>query len=337
MPYCTMCGAELAPEAKFCGSCGAAVEQGEPQQPQYQEPAPQQPQYQQAAPQQPQYQPQQAAPQQPQYQPQQAAPQQPQYQQAAPQQPQYQQAAPQQTQYQQAAPQQPQYQQAQPQYQQAQPQYQQAAPQQPVSKQKIDYLPNAANDKTTRFMWGGVAAALMAVALLFISRTSGYHLNSIWYGMSIASTGLSCIAMVSIFLSLRKGLAGQTVMPQLLNATAILNVVVTGISLLAAVLVLLGDSGTYKVIRTLSDLYEIGSLAYLVCFIIVAVKLLMAYEGNMKNLAIVMLVVPAIGLLMVLLESRTKAVTILFTVGIQGAYCYLYYLAHQIFTGKKLF
>lgn len=186
-------------------------------------------------------------------------------------------------------------------------------------------------------MWGGVAAALMAVALLFISRTSGYHLNSIWYGMSIASTGLSCIAMVSIFLSLRKGLAGQTVMPQLLNATAILNVVVTGISLLAAVLVLLGDSGTYKVIRTLSDLYEIGSLAYLVCFIIVAVKLLMAYEGNMKNLAIVMLVVPAIGLLMVLLESRTKAVTILFTVGIQGAYCYLYYLAHQIFTGKKLF
>ena len=314
-----MCGAELAPEAKFCGSCGAAVEQGEPQQPQYQEPAPQQPQYQQAAPQQPQYQPQQAAPQQPQYQPQQAAPQQPQYQQAAPQQAQ------------------PQYQQAQPQYQQAQPQYQQAQPQQPVSKPKIDYLPNAANDKTTRFMWGGVAAALMAVALLFISRTSGYHLNGIWYGMSIASTGLSCIAMVSIFLSLRKGLAGQTVMPQLLNATAILNVVVTGISLLAAVLVLLGDSGTYKVIRTLSDLYEIGSLAYLVCFVIVAVKLLMAYEGIMKNLAIVMLVVPAIGLLMVLLESRTKAVTILFTVGIQGAYCYLYYLAHQIFTGKKLF
>ena len=313
MPYCTMCGAELAPEAKFCGSCGAAVEQGEPQQPQYQEPAPQQPQYQ----------PQQAAPQQPQYQPQQAAPQQPQYQQAAPQQPQYQQAAPQQPQYQQAAPQ--------------QPQYQQAAPQQPVSKQKIDYLPNAANDRTTRFMWGGVAAALMAVALLFISRTSGYHLNGIWYGMSIASTGLSCIAMVSIFLSLRKGLAGQTVMPQLLNATAILNVVVTGLSLLAAVLVLLGDSGIYKVIRTLSDLYEIGSLAYLVCFVIVAVKLLMAYEGNMKNLAIVMLVVPAIGLLMVLLESRTKAVTILFTVGIQGAYCYLYYLAHQIFTGKKLF
>ena len=311
-----MCGAELAPEAKFCGSCGAAVEQGEPQQPQYQEPAPQQPQYQPAAPQQPQYQ--QAAPQQSQYQPQQ-----PQYQQAAPQQPQYQQAAPQQPQYQQAAPQ--------------QPQYQQAAPQQPVSKQKIDYLPNAANDKTTRFMWGGVAAALMAVALLFISRTSGYHLNSIWYGMSIASTRLSCIAMVSIFLSLRKGLAGQTVMPQLLNATAILNVVVTGISLLAAVLVLLGDSGIYKVIRTLSDLYEIGSLAYLVCFVIVAVKLLMAYEGNMKNLAIVMLVVPAIGLLMVLLESRTKAVTILFTVGIQGAYCYLYYLAHQIFTGKKLF
>ena len=331
MPYCTMCGAELAPEAKFCGSCGAAVEQGEPQQPQYQEPAPQQPQYQpqQAAPQQPQYQ--QAAPQQAQPQYQQAQPQQPQYQQAAPQQPQYQQAQPQ---YQQA---QPQYQQAQPQYQQAQPQYQQAQPQQPVSKQKIDYLPNAANDKTTRFMWGGVAAALMAVALLFISRTSGYHLNSIWYGMSIASTGLSCIAMVSIFLSLRKGLAGQTVMPQLLNATAILNVVVTGISLLAAVLVLLGDSGTYKVIRTLSDLYEIGSLAYLVCFVIVAVKLLMAYEGIMKNLAIVMLVVPAIGLLMVLLESRTKAVTILFTVGIQGAYCYLYYLAHQIFTGKKLF
>ena len=326
-----MCGAELAPEAKFCGSCGAAVEQGEPQQPQYQEPAPQQPQYQpqQAAPQQPQYQ--QAAPQQAQPQYQQAQPQQPQYQQAAPQQPQYQQAQPQ---YQQA---QPQYQQAQPQYQQAQPQYQQAAPQQPVSKQKIDYLPNAANDKTTRFMWGGVAAALMAVALLFISRTSGYHLNSIWYGMSIASTGLSCIAMVSIFLSLRKGLAGQTVMPQLLNATAILNVVVTGINLLAAVLVLLGDSGIYKVIRTLSDLYEIGSLAYLVCFVIVAVRLLMAYEGIMKNLAIVMLVVPAIGLLMVLLESRTKAVTILFTVGIQGAYCYLYYLAHQIFTGKKLF
>ena len=309
-----MCGAELAPNAKFCGFCGASVEQDSPAQP---------------APQQPQYQPQQAAPQQPQYQPQQAAPQQPQYQ--------PQQAAPQQPQYQQAQPQQPQYQQAQPQYQQAQPQYQQAQPQQPVSKPKIDYLPNAANDRTTRFMWGGVAAALIAVALLFISRTSGYHLNGIWYGLSIASTGLSCIAMVSVFLSLRKGLAGQSaVMPQLFNATAILAVVMAGLSLLAAILVLLGDSGVYKVVRTLSDLYEIASLAYLVCFVIVAVRLLMAYEGTMKNLAIVMLVVPAIGLLMVLLESRSKAVTILFTVGIQGAYCYLYYLAHLIFTGKKL-
>ncbi|MBQ0020989.1 MAG: zinc ribbon domain-containing protein [Bacteroidales bacterium] len=318
MPFCTMCGAELAPEAKFCGSCGAAVEQAQPQQA-----VPQQPQYQprQAVPQQPQYQPQQAAPQQPQYQPQQAVPQQAQ--------PQYQQAVPQQAQ--------PQYQQVPPQYQQAQSQYQQAQPQQPVSKPKIDYLPNAANDKTTRFMWGGVAAALIAVALLFISRTSGFHLNGIWYGLSIASTGLSCIAMVSVFLSLRKGLAGQSaVMPQLFNATAILAVVVAGLSLLAAVLMLLGDSGVYKVIRTLSDLYEIASLAYLVCFVIVAVRLLMVYEGTMKNLAIVMLVVPAIGLLMVLLESRSKAVTILFTIGIQGAYCYLYYLAHLLFTGKKL-
>ncbi|MCQ2195968.1 MAG: zinc ribbon domain-containing protein [Bacteroidaceae bacterium] len=307
MPFCTMCGAELAPEAKFCSSCGTAVEQPAPQQttpqqPPYQQPASQQPPYQQAAPQQPPYQ--------------QPAPQQPQYQQAAPQQPPYQQPQPQQSQYQQAR--------------------------QSVSKQKIDYLPNAANDKTTRFMWAGVVAALIGVALLFIGKTSGYHLNGIWYGLSIASTGMTCIALVSIFLSLRKGLVGQTVaMPQLLNATAILNVVVTGISLLASVLVLLGDSGTYKVVRTLLDLYGIASLAYLVCFVIVAIKLLGAYEGNMKTMAIVMLVVPGISLLMVLLElgsrRQSEAITVLFTIGVQGASCYLYYLAHQIFTGKKLF
>lgn len=304
MPFCTMCGAELAPEAKFCSSCGTAVQQVQPQQV-----APQQPQYQET-------------------QPQQAMPQQPQYQEAQPQQPQYQQAAPQQNQYQQAAPQ--------------QPQYQQAAPQQTASKQKIDYLPNAANDKTTRFMWAGVIAALLGVALLFIGKTSGYHLNSIWYGLSIASTGMTCIAMVSIFLSLRKGLAGQPVaMPQLLNATAILNMVTSGITILVTVMVLLESSSIYKLIRTLSDLYSIASLAYLVCFVIVAIKLLGAYEGNMKTMAIVMLVVPGISLLMVLLElgsrRQSEAITVLFTIGVQGASCYLYYLAHQIFTGKKLF
>lgn len=268
MPFCTMCGAKMTPEAKFCGSCGTAVELVENQQ----------------------------------VSPQQAAP--------------------------------------------SQPQYQQAPPQQVVpsllNKTKIDRLPNAEHNKTLRFMWAGIVGALISVAMLFVSRTSGWHLNSTYYAMTIVSQGFACIAMVNIFYSLRKGLEGYPVaMPQLLKATATLNMVIAGIIIVAAVLVLLGGLGISKLVRTLGDVCSIASLAYLVCFVIVAVKLLGAYEGKMKTMAITLLVIPGITLLMVLLEmgsrGRTDALTVLFTLGVQGASCYLYYLSYQIFTGKRLF
>ena len=56
MMICPKCGSVVDDNCKFCASCGAALMQQEPAQPQYQQPQYQQPQYQQPQYQQPQYQ-----------------------------------------------------------------------------------------------------------------------------------------------------------------------------------------------------------------------------------------------------------------------------------------
>lgn len=298
MPFCTTCGAELAPNAKFCGSCGTVVEQDAPAQPAPQPVAPQQPQYQQPVAPQPAPQP--------------VAPQ-PAPQPVAPQQPKVQPAAPQQAQHQQA------------------------------SKMKIDYLPNVEHEKTKMFTWAGILGALISVALLFISKTSDYRPSYVWYALTIVAQGFTCIAMVNIFFSLRKGLNGYpATMPLLLRTTAILNIVTASMIILTAILVLIGGSGIHKTIKTLGDIYPVALMLLHLCLIVVAVKLLDAYEGNMKPMAIALLVIPCITLVMERLAmtargSSVETMATLSTIGMQGASCYAFYMSYQIFTGKKLF
>lgn len=225
-----------------------------------------------------------------------------------------------------------------------------AAPQQPMyqqphfGKETIDQLPNAENQYTTPLTWVGIAGAFLSVVLAFVDKVDGWEISKLWCMLSLLSAACSCAAMVNIFLSLKKGLMGRPVaMPSLLTTTAILNGAMTAFTILTA-LILLGAS-------SLSDLRNVGSmsvltvlagLAYFVCFIIVAVKLLGAYEGALKTLALVFIAIPVIGILMAAVAvgnatlSNVNAMSIVFTIIMQGISVYLYYLAHQIFTGRNL-
>lgn len=337
MAFCFECGTKLPEGSGFCPNCGAPVAKVQaPQQPPV---APQQPQY---APQQPQVDPEQTqfipqqpqvAPQQPQYAPQQpqAAPQQPQY---APQQPQY---APQQPQY--AAPQQPQY----------------AAPQQPTNipnpmgdimsqpkeKIQVDYLPSANSSKMMIFTIIGLTGVLFSIINLFMSPVSysyysGVKINYAYAFFALASSGCTGAAMFYLFDSLKKGMVNlPTPLTSLLQWCSWLVLATQGLGVLSALLLFISAYGATGVLSIFTALVAIG---YLVLYIIVGVKLMTGYTGKLKLLGILFIAIPGASIILSLLGTVGGGIAgqIIFGVPAQLGTAYIYYLAHEIVTGKRL-
>lgn len=322
MAICRNCGQPMADGMNVCPSCGA-VQNAAPQAPV----APQAP----AAPQAP------VAPQAP------AAPQAP----VAPQAP----AAPQAP----VAPQAPAYQQPQQPVYPQQPQ-QPVYPQQPQApvypqqtgysaKEKLDYVPSANSGNMPMMVYVGLAGALLALLASFFSPFS-----KIYYVIGLLGMLCTGAAMYYIYDSFKKGLVGhKEPMTGLCGATSILVLVSYGLMALSQLVFLL-SSNIFSAASNASVFTILGGLAslgYLVCSIIVGIKMLNAYEGKVKMFGILIIAYPVVSFVASLVGGAASARSV-FSSGINfgavfialvgaGVLGYMYYLAHEVFTGKKLF
>lgn len=218
----------------------------------------------------------------------------------------------------------------------------QETPAQPAyGKTTIDVLPNAENQYTQILTFVGLAGVVLSIIVAFIDQVESFKA---YYFMSLLTSVCSCAAMVNIFFSLRKGLTGQReAMPSLLNFSAYLNMGMTAFAVILALVAIGADSlDDIRSIAALTVLVGVLSIVYFVCFLIVASKLVGAYEGKLKTLGLTFLAIPAIGILMFIIGILTadlgniSALSIIITIVMQAVNAYLYCLAYEIFTGKKL-
>lgn len=206
---------------------------------------------------------------------------------------------------------------------------------------KVDSVISANSEKMPMFTYLGIGSAVLSFIAALMDPSS---LRGVIMLLGYAG---GAVAMYYVYDSLKKGMVNLPVPCTALSQWCSYGVLASnGLAILAVLMAwntLNASTASGAVNSAMSAgalllLSGLVSIVYAVLYIILGVKLINNYEGKLKTLGITFIAVPAI-MIVGACFGISAGKGILIFLGLLSLACngFLFYMAHDVITGKKLF